>query len=98
MKLIRFLQELVVGHHAIFHKKPKTFPLLLEFRSFFIKYFFELIRYFFRDMVVYFFNVGIALQIAPAHIQWYVRAINYAMQKHLKFWNDILNLVCTNYL
>ncbi len=98
VKPVGLLEELVVGHHAIFHEQTQALPLVFKILSLLVEYLFEFVGYFFCDMAVDLFYIRIALQVTAADVQWYIRTVDHTMQQHQEFRNDVLHFVGNEYL
>ena len=69
MELVGLFKEFVIGHHTVFHKQAKAFPFFFKLFSVFVENLFQLVGYFFGDMVIDLSHIRIALQIASANVQ-----------------------------
>ncbi len=94
MEPVGLFPEFVIRHHAIFHKQAKALPFFLESGTIIIKYFFQFIGYFLGDVAIDLPYIWITLQVTPANIQRNIRRINYALQQHQKFRNNVFYFIC----
>ena len=92
-ELFGTLEEFLVGEHAVLHEGPDVVPFLLEIGAVVLEHLLQLVRHLFGDVGGNLLHVGIALQVAAAHVQRNVRRVDDAVQQHQELGHYTLHVV-----
>ena len=72
--------EIGLRKHTVVHEKLQVVPLLFVFLAVLFEYSVQAVSHFLGDVSRYFLHVGIALQVAAAYVQRYIRRVYDTME------------------
>ncbi len=90
--------ELLLRQHAVFNKELQVVPLFLELLPVALKDLFQPVGHLLGDVRRDLLHIGVALQIAPGHVQGNIGRIQHPMEQGQEFGNNPLYRVGHEYL
>ena len=85
--------ELLVGQHAVLHKNLDVVPLVLKVLAVVLEHLFQLVGHLLAYMTRNLLHVAVALQVAAAHVQGDIGAVEHAVQQHQVVGHHALHAV-----
>ena len=92
-EILRLLGELLVGEDAVLDKDLQVVPFRLVIRAHRVEQLLQPVCDLAGDVIRDLLHVGIALQVAPRHVQRNVRRVDHAVQQRQVFGHDAFDLV-----
>ena len=92
-ELLRLLGELLVGEDAVFDEYFQIVPLRLVVRAHGVEQLLQTVGDLAGDVARNLLHVGVALQVAPRHVERNVGRVDHAVQQRQVFRHDALDLI-----
>ena len=92
------LAELLVGKHAVLNEEFEVVPFLLELLTLLLEDFFQSVGDLLGNIGADLLDVGVALQVAPGHIQRDVRGVDHAVKQSKEIRHYVVDVVRNEHL